>query len=235
MKKAIILSRGKSIEYVKTLNPKDYDLCVFVNDWTRELQIPYLANFLIESKQLHHYVCRENFAILHPHNYKALNVDMVRLNILKKEYFGMQPYHRASPIKSFLDENRIPSGYISEEILKWSAPRDSNELRLPGFPTMGVLSTVELATMYDFDEITVLGVDFYESEYMTVCSSNQQKHAPQKSGIGKAPIMKKFLTEFFPKKKDVQFKFYTYSSFDPECNHVEIINEKLEEQNTVSK
>lgn len=229
MKKAIILSRGKSVEYVKKLNPKDYDLCVFVNDWTRELQIPYLANFLINSNKLQHYICREYFALLHPQNYRALNVDLVRLNVLKKEYFGVPPYSNPSPLKRILDQHRIPSGYIKEEILNWSDPRSPEELRLPGFPTMGVLSTVELATMYDFDEITVLGVDFYEGEYMTVCSSNGEKNAPQKSGIGKAPIMKKFLTEFFPKKKDVKFKFYTYSSFDPKCENVEIINEILKE------
>lgn len=229
MKKAIILSRGKSVEYVKKLNPKDYDLCVFVNDWTRELKIPYLANFLLNSNKLHHYICREPFAVLHPQDYKSLNIDLVRLNILKKEYFGMHPYPTPSRIKMFLDQHRIPSGYIDQKILKWSDPRSPEELRLPGFPTMGVLSTVELATMYDFDEITVLGVDFYEGEYMTVCSSNQQKHAPVKSGIGKAPIMKKFLTEFFPKKKDIKFKFYTYSSFDPKSDNVEIINKKLQE------
>jgi len=63
---------------------------------------------------------------------------------------------------------------------------------------------------------------------MTVCSSNNQKHAPKKSGIGKAPLMKEFMTEFFNKRKDVNFTYYTYSSFDPNLPHVKINNKRLE-------
>lgn len=228
-KKAIILSRGKSIEHAKNLNPDDYDLCVIVNDWTRELQIQYLAEFLLKSKKIHHYICREPFAVLHPQNYRALDVDLVRLNILKKEYYGMPPYTRPSPLKTFLDQNAVPSYHMKQEILNWSAPRAPTELRLPGFPTMGVLTTVDISTMYDFTDVTVLGVDFYEEAYMTVCSSNGEKHAPQKSGIGKSPLMKSFLSEFFTKKTDTNFTFYTYSSFDPQLDHVKIINTRLEE------
>ena len=86
-------------------------------------------------------------------------------------------------------------------------------------PTMGIVTTVDVAATLGYKDITILGIDFYESEYLTVCSSTQTKHAPTKSGIDRAPLMKGYLKKIIEKFPDTKFTFYTYSSFNPNLDN----------------
>jgi len=228
-KSAIILCRGKSLEYLKELSENKYDSCMIVNDFKREVNYIYVRKFLEKQKHLIHYVCREYFALLTKKIYEYFNIDFVYLNVLEKEYSGTPPYLRSSPIKEQLDRLGVKSKYLEKNILKYSEPRDPSELRLPGFPTMGVLTTCHVAACMEYTDITVLGLDFYEAEYLTVCSSTLTKDAPKKSGIDKAPRMKNFLSEFLNKFSHINFTFYTYSTFNPDLRHVKIINKPLKE------
>ena len=133
-------------------------------------------------------------------------------------------------MKLYLDSMDVKSKFLEEEILNYSEPRNPGEMRLPGFPTMGVLTTAHAAACLGYKDITVVGLDFYEAEYLTVCSSSLTKEAPKKSGIDKAPRMKNFLTEFLKKFPNTNFTFYTYSTFNPNLKNVKIINIPHEEE-----
>tara|TARA_Y100000114_G_C11763606_1_gene331568 strand:+ start:8446 stop:9147 length:702 start_codon:yes stop_codon:yes gene_type:complete len=228
-KKLIILCRGKSLENIKLLNNEEYDTCIIVNDFKREVLHSYVKDFLAKQKNIEHFICRENFALLTKQMYDYFNVKSVTLNVLKKEYSGEPPYRTPSRLKLMLDNMNVKSKYLDDSILKYSEPRKPTELRLPGFPTMGVLTTSYAAAVLGYTDITVVGLDFYEAEYLTVCSSTKTKEAPKKSGIDKAPRMKNFLANLLEKFPDTLFTFYTYSSFNPGLKNVKINNKILEE------
>ena len=177
-----------------------------------------------------HYICRETFALLTKEIYNYFDFDYVYLNVLKKEYEGIAPYRHPSHLKLYLDQIGVKSKYLEDDVLKYSEPRKPTELRLPGFPTMGVLTTCHAAACLGYKDITVLGLDFYEAAYLTVCSSTLTKEAPKSSGIDKAPRMKSFLTDFLKKFPETNFTFYTYSTFNPELDNVKIINTPYEEE-----
>jgi len=224
-KSAIILARGASLENIKTLAEQEYDLCVIVNDWKREVNFDYVEQFLLRQRNLYQYVCREHFTILPQEVYKKFNIKKVYLNCLEKEYKGIRPYSN-NTIKRRLDAMGVQSDFLGDKILQFSEPRSPQELRLPGFPTMGVLTTTHVAACLGFEDVTVVGLDFYEAEYLTVCSSTNTKEAPKKSGIDKAPRMKNWMKKVIEQLPDVNFKFYTYSSFNPGLPNVQIFNER---------
>ena len=224
-KSAIVLARGVSLEKIKELGDEKYDLCVIINDWNREVNFDYVEQFLNKQEKIYHYICREYFALLTKDIYDRFNIEKVYLNCLEKEYKGIPPY-RTNNLKSILDKMKVKSDYLEDKILNYSEPRDPTELRLPGFPTMGVLTTTHVASCLGYDKVTVVGLDFYESEYLTVCSSTNTKEAPKKSGIDKAPRMKNWMKNVMQKLPNVDFEFYTYSTFDPELSNVKIHNKR---------
>ena len=91
---------------------------------------------------------------------------------------------------------------------------------------MGVLTTTHVASCLGYENVTVVGLDFYEAEYLTVCSSTKTKEAPNKSGIDKAPRMKGWMKNVIEKLPDTNFEFYTYSTFDPGLPNVTIHNKR---------
>jgi len=225
-KKAIILCRGASLEQIKNLSDERYDLCVIVNDWKREVQHDYVSEFLHKQNKIIHYVCRESSSVLTKELYEDYNIDYVYLNVLRKEYEGCPPYRHPSMIRMILDSMNVKSKPLENTIMPYSEPREQTELRLPGFPTMGVLTTCHVPVCLGYKDVTVVGLDFYEAEYLTVCSSTLTKEAPKKSGIDKAPRMKRVLTNIIEKLPEVTFKFYTYSTYNPNLSNVQIFNER---------
>ena len=230
-KSAIILARGASLREIEKIKNKKYDLCVIINDWKREVNFDFVDKFLSKQNKIYHYVCREYFALLPQKVYEKYKIEKVFLNCLEKEYKGIYPYG-PNGIKNNLDRMGVNSDYLSDDILKFSEPRGANELRLPGFPTMGVLTTTHVAGCLGYDEVTVVGLDFYEAEYLTVCSSTNTKEAPKKSGIDKSPRMKNWMKNVIEKIPDTNFTFHTYSTFNPELKNVKIINGKNENHHT---
>ena len=211
------------MEKIKELSQEKYDLCVIINDWNREVEFDYVEEFLSNQTKIYHYICREYFALLSKDIYEKFNIEKVYLNCLEKEYKGIPPYGK-NRLKAILDGMNVASDYLGDEILKYSEPRSSTELRLPGFPTMGVLTTTHVAACLGYEEVTVVGLDFYEAEYLTVCSSTNTKEAPKKSGIDKAPRMKNWMKGVIEKVPNTNFTFYTYSSFNPCLKNVKIVN-----------
>lgn len=219
-KSVVVLCRGKSLDKIKELGDKEFDVCMIVNDFKREVQHDYVRDFLKKQKRIIHYVCRETFAVLPKELYDEFNIEFVYLNVLAKEYYGASPYPGQARLKIVLDKMGVPSKHLEESILEYSEPRDPSELRLPGFPTMGVLTTCHVASCLGYEDVTVMGLDFYEGAYLTVCSSTLTKEAPKKSGIDKAPRMKNFLAGFMEKFPNTKFTFYTYSTFNPGFENV---------------
>jgi len=224
---AIILCRGASVEQLNNLMDEHYDLCAIVNDWRREVGHDYVVKFLDKQTKKIHYICRETFAVLPKEVYDRFDIEYAYLNVLEKEYHGSPPYPHPSIIRMILDRMGVKSKPLEDTIMPYSEPRSPSELRLPGFPTMGVLTTTHVAACLGFKNITVVGLDFYEAEYLTVCSSTLTKEAPKKSGIDKSPRMKNWLSGVLEKFPETNFKFYTYSTFNPNLPNVQIFNERI--------
>ena len=222
-KRAIILARGASLKEIEKLKDEKYDLCVIINDWKREVKYDFVEEFLLKQSKIYHYICREYFALLPQDIYKKFNIEKVYLNCLEREYKGVPPYP-PNRLKKVLDSMDVKSDYLEDDILQFSEPRSPSEMRLPGFPTMGVLTTTHVAGCLGYDDVTVVGLDFYEAEYLTVCSSTNTKEAPKKSGIDKAPRMKNWIKNVIQQIPKVNFTFFTYSSFNPDLPNVTINN-----------
>ena len=222
-KRAIVLARGASLKEIIILIHQEFDLCVIINDWKREVNHDFVDEFLSKQKKVYHYICREYFALLPQKIYEKYAIEKVYLNCLEKEYKGIYPYG-PNNLKAILDRMGVNSDYLSDDILEFSEPRDAHELRLPGFPTMGVLTTTHVAGCLGYEDVTVVGLDFYEAEYLTVCSSTNTKEAPKKSGIDKSPRMKNWMKNVIEKIPKTNFTFHTYSTFQPQLENVKIIN-----------
>jgi hypothetical protein len=228
MKSILILCRGKSLENYNLLNKK-FDCVAIVNDFRREVsQDANLVNFL-RSNRLIHYVCREYFSLPTVEMVNVLGIEYCQLNALQGELDS-----GTNNVSRVLDHHKIPYKPMGEKIIPYSLDgiRQTDVRPFPhlSIPTTGIVAVLDAASNKGFTDITVLGIDFYESEYLTVCSSTNTKEAPKKSGIDKAPYMKSFLTDQLKKLPDVNFEFYTYSSFDPGLPNVKIINERLENE-----
>ena len=221
MKSMLILCRGKSLENYKKIDKK-FDCVAIVNDFRREVQDPELVNFL-KNNNVIHYVCREFFSLPTVSMVKELGIEYCQLNALQGELDS-----GTNNVSRVLSHHRIPYKPMGEKIIEYSLDgvRYTKERPFPHLhiPTTGIVAVLDAASNKGCTDITVLGIDFYECEYLTVCSSTNTKEAPKRSGIDKAPHMKEFLTNQLKKLPDVKFKFYTYSTFNPELENVEIIN-----------
>jgi hypothetical protein len=231
-KRAVIICRGKSIENVKSLQDETFDFCGIVNDFKKELEHEWLRSFIKKQKRVIHYICRETFAILNKKQYDDLNVEYVQTNKLAEEVI-------VSPgVYGNVSNMGLIAKPLDECIKQYSWNEDlwhnHNILEIDGTlcmkkgfprvaaPTMGILTTVDVVANLGYKDITVLGIDFYEAEYLTVCSSTQTKEAPKKSGIDRAPLMKGYLKKVMEKFPDTNFTFFTYSTFNPELKNVTV-------------
>ena len=233
-KKAIIICRGKSIENVINLQNEDFDFCAIVNDFKKEIKNDWLFNFIKNQKRVIHYICREPFAILNKNQYNDLNIEYVQTNKLEEEInvspgtcnnvrnmgLNVKPLNKNIKQYSWNEDLWYNQGILKIDgtlCMKKGYPRVAA-------PTMGVLTTVDVVANLGYKDITILGIDFYEAEYLTVCSSTQTKEAPKKSGIDRTPLMKGYITEIIKKFSNTNFTFYTYSTFNPNLNNCTIIN-----------
>lgn len=224
MKKMLILCRGKSLENYKNLED-NFDCVGIVNDFRREVQDENLCNFL-RGQNLIHYVCREYFSLPTVQMVKDLGIKYCQLNAMQGEIES-----GTNNVSRQLSSMGIPFRVMEEGIVPYSLDgiRRTQTRPFPhlSIPTTGIVAVLDAASNKGYKDVTVLGIDFYESEYLTVCSSTNTKEAPKRSGIDKAPYMKEFLTNQIKKLPDVKFTFYTYSSFNPELDNVTIINERM--------
>lgn len=224
MKKILILCRGKSLENYQVLNEK-FDCVGIVNDFRREVQDKNLCNFL-RGQNLIHYVCREHFSLPTIDMVKDLGIKYCQLNAMQGEIDS-----GTNNVSRSLRSQGIPFKVMGEKIVPYSLDgirmTDTRPFPHLSIPTTGIVAVLDAASNKGYEDITVLGIDFYECEYLTVCSSTNTKEAPKRSGIDKAPYMKEFLTNQLKKMPHVNFTFYTYSSFNPELDNVRIINERM--------
>ena len=212
-KKAIVLGRGKSLSIIENINPEDFDLCVIINNFSQEYRASKkVKDFINKSKNIEQYIGRETQSTMKESEYKEMNVKKVILNILENEYMANFPYKGQSHNKLFLNSKNIKNEYLSDKILNHSEKRDKNELRLPGFPTTGILAITDLISVRKYTDITIVGVDFYESDYF--CKHTiTGKSKPPPNLVKKGTRMKNFLNKKIEYFKNTKFKIYTMSTF----------------------
>lgn len=216
MNKIVVLCRGSSLSKIKILNPKEFDKVCIVNNFDSEVKDKNIEYFLSSSNNIQQYISRDRQSIMNKDTYKKFNIRSVKLNILEREYYGYYPFKQQSGNKFLLDKINIKSNCLDNNTLNFSLDKDNKKnLRQPSYPTTGVLCLVDQILNYNAKEVTVIGMDFYETDYY--CKHNitnaQKTNNHQRS---KGPRMKNFIKNFYEnycKEHNVKINFVTNSSF----------------------
>ena len=202
----LIMCRGNSLSRVQEINQK-YEQYGIINEWKDQLEQETFKELLI-GKNMMHYVNRDARVILPKYQYDEYNIKYCQLNVLEPEY-------NRSPIRQVLNNSGIETEFMCEDLVKYSSNGRG------GFPSTGVMALVHSVVCLKKKNVCVIGMDFFEDDYYTHHTNLGVKEV-QEYQKKKNINMKPFVTNFLKQNKEVNFVFYTNSSFDPKLDHEEI-------------
>ena len=207
--KVLICGRGKSLEYYKKLESKNFDIVYLVNEFNR---------FIIEEPELLKFLnlCSENAKIIQQVNIEVYGIDKNLVDNLRIDecHVARLAYDPASssPWRSYVDTNK----FIKMGIPITVQPQPDNlEKYLNMDIVKGSLSVamVNAADRYGCNEITIIGSDFYEEDYFL---SHKGSDWHLVSNEKTQNTLKKSVNDVCKLFKNVNFKIYTYSKFKSE-------------------
>ena len=226
-KKIGVLCRGKSLQYIDIL--PDCDEYIIVNRFGEELQNKNVAE-KVGNKPITH--------ILSP----AMQVadDMLKYDFFKK--FNIKkiilPYAKeCAPSNYPRFEGRngmIPVETLSDKVKNymWTPTNDPRSWVVGSgqkpfnLPTSGIAAVCHAAITLDYDEIYVIGMDFYDGvgyAYSTQFGPDTVKLGTHK-GSGETDAMKQFLTKNLAEKlPNKEFYIHTLSNFQSNLKNIHII------------
>jgi hypothetical protein len=205
----VVICRGASSARLTELTIC-YDTCLLVNEWSSELtKFEFISTFIKDQKKVIHVVNRDGRSLLRKEQYEEYAITHCQLNV-------RQPEYTQSPLKHRLDRIDVKTKFLSEELVPIS------KTGAGGFPSTGVLAVAHAAQVIKADTIHVIGLDFFEADYFSHHSHSKKPEAQdyqKKKGL----VMKAFTTKLLAKFPDIEFVFFTNSSFDPSLNNVKIV------------
>ena len=208
-KTCAVICRGASSARLDELD-SDYDVCLLVNEWTSELdRFDYVSDFVHRQKNVIHVINRDGRSLLRKEQYEKYEITYCQLNV-------RQPEYNQSPLMAYLDRYDITSKFLSEEMVPIS------KTGAGGFPSTGVLAVAQAAQVEKADIVHVIGLDFFEADYFSH-HSHSRKPESQDYQKKKGVIMKEFTAELLSKFSNIEFTFFTNSSFDPKLSNVKIV------------
>lgn len=208
-KKCAVICRGASSGRLDELL-SDYDVCLLVNEWASELdRFAYISDFIQRQKSVIHVINRDGRSLLRKEQYEKYEITYCQLNVREPEY-------NQSPLRAYLDRHDIPSKFLSEEMVPIS------KTGAGGFPSTGVLAVAQAAQVIKADVVHVIGLDFFEADYFSH-HSHSRKPESQDYQKKKGVVMKEFTAGLLAKFSNIEFTFFTNSSFDPNLTNVKII------------
>lgn len=208
-KTCVVICRGASSARLSELKA-DYDVCLLVNEWTSELdRFDFISSFIQGQNNVIHVINRDGRSLLRKEQYEKYAITHCQLNVREPEY-------NQSPLKNHLDRLEVESKFLSEEMVPIS------KTGAGGFPSTGVLAVAHAAQVIKADKIHVIGLDFFEDDYFSHHSHSKKPEAQdyqKKKGL----VMKEYTSNLLAKFPDIDFVFFTNSSFDPRLKNVKIV------------
>jgi hypothetical protein len=211
--KTLVLCRGNSLSRISEIKNQDFDLVCLVNEWGRQVFLQEDFREILKDKNAVHYLNREPRLSWFMGLENILNIEKYILNVLPEEF-------KESPIPEMIlrankDAVVVPlNENMYEQGLKVRPDRAS-------FPSTGVLALVDAVINQKSDDVTIIGLDFFEDSYFSENSFTQKKE-PGENQKKKGALMKNFIFEFIKRNPAVSFTFVTNSSFDPCLKNVKI-------------
>ena len=205
-KQICILCRGTPMLYAaKYFHDLDKDMIV-VNEFNEELKNDFVAR-LFEEKDIVHMVSRDTgLSDLKPEYYKKYNITKAVLNIFEDEY------NKRSSMRNLLEYNGLKTSCLPNTMKPFQKEGG-------GFPTTGIISIVYSTIVLEKKDIHIAGMDFYEKDYYVDIKANDHQKR-------KGMAMKNFIEPFIQNFPEVNYTFYTNSSFKSILNNVIIVNEQ---------
>jgi hypothetical protein len=206
----IVICRGNSVKRLKEIDDIKYDKCFLVNEWSKEVsQHKEIREFLEKQANLIHVINRDSKSLFTKKDYLDLKFNEVLLNVRKPEYLS-------SNLKKHLDKINQKSSFLNENLVPIS------KTKAGGFPSTGILATVNAAMNGNVKNIYVIGLDFFEDRYFSHHSHSMKPEVfdyQKKKGV----IMKEYLTNIIKHFNDKNFIFCTNSSFNPNLENCKIL------------
>jgi hypothetical protein len=212
-KKTLVLCRGNSLSRISEIKGQDFDLVCLVNEWGKQVFLQQEFKDILMGKNAVHYLNREPGLSWVIGLESFVNVEKYILNVLEGEF-------EHSPIPKMIlgvkeDAKIVPlNDNMYDHGLKVHPGRAS-------FPSTGVLALVDSVVNLGSSDVTVIGLDFFESEYFSENSFTLKKE-PGENQKKKGSLMKDFVTKFLEKNPKINFTFVTNSDFNPELDNVKI-------------
>tara|TARA_R110000824_G_scaffold118226_9_gene270438 strand:- start:11648 stop:12292 length:645 start_codon:yes stop_codon:yes gene_type:complete len=205
-KQICILCRGSSMSYAaKYFHDLGKDM-IIVNEFNEELKNDFVAR-LFEEKDIVHMVSRDTgLSDLRPEYYRRYNITKAVLNIFEDEY------NKRSSMRNLLEYNGLKTSCLPNTMKPFQKEGG-------GFPTTGIISIVYSTIVLEKKDIHIAGMDFYEKDYYVDIKANDHQKR-------KGMVMKNFIEPFMQKFPEVNYTFYTNSSFKSSLNNAIIVNEQ---------
>ena len=198
-----ILCRGTSMKLADKYF-KDFKDMIIVNEFNQEIGHDFVQR-IFDGKNITHIVSRDIPSILNPSIYVDYVIKNVILNIFQEEY------QKGTPVRGILRSLGMNTSCLTEGMKPFQKEGG-------GFPTTGMISIVYSVVALQKKDIHVAGMDFYQKNYFI-----DQK--PTEHQVKKGKLMVEYITKFAQKHPDVNFTFYTHSSFKGDSENVRIIKE----------
>jgi len=219
-----IVLKGSSVKSIPDYADK-FDHCFMVNNFDRNIDnknsewetvSPHL-----KGKNIVHFVNRLTTAPLLKEHYEELNIKHIQLSKMKMDdaLRIVVPYYE--------DECGLECHFLPEQALKYNDYFDDKFYMKPGdsnyrakHPNTGVLSVVFAAELLKPKDLWVIGLDFYQSDYLfrrpwQAPLDNQQLKMRNTDMVG-------HFVDVVKRNPDVNFHLVTKATNVPEMDNLEI-------------
>ena len=211
-----ILCRGNSLKFIDKI--PDVDEYIIVNRFADELEQENVSNKLIGQNitQVLSLVPDEPTLMIQRGQYKKFKINKLVLPYVKETVPGS-----AQSIEGH-DGKTIPSYVLGDTHKEFMYERgtrpDGNTRYAYSYPTSGIAGVVHGTIDYGKENIFIIGLDFYQSEYA------YGKAKGDLISRGEDPkMMRGFLTNFLSTQKDKNFTIVTSANYDCDFSNVNVI------------
>tara|TARA_B100000073_G_C23709493_1_gene563683 strand:- start:1083 stop:1787 length:705 start_codon:yes stop_codon:yes gene_type:complete len=224
MKKVAVLCRGKSLKHINML--PDIDEYVIVNRFGEELEDERISQKIGDSPITHILspATGELDLMLQYDSFNKFNINEIVFPYAKETV----PPH-AWNIRVEGKNGILPMSNLSEKIKPYmwtpeTQPDIVKEDRVYEFnlPTSGIAGICHASIELDYDEIHIIGMDFYDVGY-AYGSEFSSIEAGRTVALHETEPMKHFLSENLCKRlPNKNFHMYTYSDYNPNLENLHI-------------
>ena len=220
--KALICGRGKSLGYYKNLKEQKFDYIYLINNFSVFIrQDPELLSFLQEKARHAKLIQQVNKCVVGMDNHMLQNLPISECYVARCAYVP----NSTDWIDDYVDLEAFVKRGVNVK-LKVQPPSLRNyHLKFGGNGSLGV-GLAHAIVENKCSDITILGFDIYETFYYL--DDTGKGESSTWTNENTKPIqdrLKNGMTDLCKEFSDVQFTFYTYSSYNSglhNCNFIKL-------------